>query len=119
MATSINEITNEPAIDIALDTIKIKKQALVFCNTRRSCEATAEKIGKQIKENSVVLDELGNKILKVLSSPTRQCRRLANCIRKGTAFHHAGLASKQRKLVEDSFRQGIIKIICSTPTLAM
>lgn len=119
MTTSIPEITNDPAIDISLDTIKNKKQALVFCNTRRSAEATAEKIGKEIKEHTEELDELGNKILKVLSSPTRQCKRLATCVRKGTAFHHAGLASEQRKLIENSFRQGLIKIICSTPTLAM
>ena len=44
----IKEITNEPAIDISLDTININKQALVFCNTRRSSESTAEKIAKRI-----------------------------------------------------------------------
>ena len=119
MATSIPQFTSDPAIDIALDTINMKKQALVFCNTRRSAESNAEKIAKEIKENSEILDELGNKILKVLSSPTKQCKRLANCVRKGTAFHHAGLASEQRKIVEDNFRKGLIKIICSTPTLAM
>ncbi|PIY59842.1 ski2-like helicase, partial [Candidatus Woesearchaeota archaeon CG_4_10_14_0_8_um_filter_47_5] len=32
--------------------------------------------------------------------------------------HHAGLAQKQRELIEDAFRDGKIKIICSTPTLA-
>ena len=119
MTVSIPEITNEPAIDLALDTINKKKQALVFCNTRRSSEATAEKIGKEIKGYDEVLDELSNKILKVLSSPTRQCKKLARCVRKGTAFHHAGLAAGQRKLIEDNFRKGIIKVICSTPTLAM
>ncbi len=116
---SIPELTDHPAIDIALDTIQKSKQALVFCNTRRSAEATAEKISKQIKTNSPELDELNNKILKVFSSPTKQCRRLALCVRKGTAFHHAGLASEQRKLVEDNFRKGLIKVIASTPTLAL
>ena len=119
MKYSIPKITDSPAIDIALDTIKINKQALVFCNTRRSAEATAEKISKQIKTNSAELDELNNKILKVLSSPTRQCRRLALCVRKGIAFHHAGLASAQRKLIEDNFRLGLIKVIASTPSLAL
>jgi helicase len=119
MHVPIPDITNDPSIDIALDTVNKKKQALVFCNTRRSAESTAEKIGKEIKGHNEILDDLGNKILKVLSSPTKQCRRLAGCVRKGTAFHHAGLASEQRKLIEDNFRKGIIKIICSTPTLAM
>ncbi|MCD4800847.1 MAG: ATP-dependent DNA helicase, partial [Methanococcoides sp.] len=43
---------------------------------------------------------------------------LANCIRKGVAFHHAGLNSNHRKLVENGFRQNLIKLISSTPTLA-
>ncbi len=114
----IDELSENPSINICLDTIKIGKQALVFCNTRRSAEATAEKISMHIKESSHELEELSSKILKVLSSPTKQCKRLAQCIKKGIAFHHAGLASEQRKLVEDNFRKGSIKVICSTPTLA-
>ena len=114
----IKEESDLPSIDIALDTIKKNKQALVFCNTRRSSEATAEKIAKFIKTEDKELEKLSEKILKVLSSPTRQCKRLAYCVKHGTAFHHAGLASEQRKLVEDNFRNGLIKIICSTPTLA-
>ena len=58
------------------------------------------------------------KVLKALDNPTKQCKRLALCIAKGIAFHHAGLHSKQRELIEDNFRAGLIKVICSTPTLA-
>ncbi|HLC00794.1 MAG TPA: helicase-related protein, partial [Candidatus Bathyarchaeia archaeon] len=36
----------------------------------------------------------------------------------GTAFHHAGLAGAHRKLIEDLFRQGKIKVLTATPTLA-
>lgn len=115
----IANITNEPAIDIALDTIKIGKQALVFCNTRRSSESSAEKIAKQQKSENKELKNISEKILKVLSSPTKQCRRLAYCVERGSAFHHAGLASEQKKIIENNFRDGHIKIICSTPTLAM
>lgn len=42
------------------------------------------------------------------------------CLHKsGTAFHHAGLLGKQRRLIEDNFRKGLIKIIVATPTLAL
>ncbi len=114
---TIKEITDSPSINIILDTIELKKQALVFCNTRKSAESTAEKISYKLKSDKK-LEELSEKILKVLSSPTKQCKRLAACVKKGSAFHHAGLVSQQRKLIEDNFRAGIIKVICSTPTLA-
>lgn len=40
------------------------------------------------------------------------------CIESGAAFHHAGLVAKQRVLVEDAFRNKLIKVIAATPTLA-
>ncbi len=115
----IKSITDIPAIDIVLDTLEKKKQALVFCNTRKTAESTAEKIAQEIKVKSEELDGIAEQVLKVLSTPTKQCVRLAYCVRKGIAFHHAGLASEQRHIVENNFKNGVLKIICSTPTLAM
>jgi helicase len=114
----IKELTDSPAINLVLDTLEKNKQALVFCNTRKTAESTAEKIADEIKGKNNELELLSEKILKVLSTPTKQCKRLAYCIKKGIAFHHAGLVSEQRQIVEDSFRKGIIKIICATPTLS-
>ena len=116
---NIPQITGNAAIDIAIDTINIGKQALVFVNTKKSAESTAEKISMKIKTDDPGLKELANQVQRVLSSPTKQCRRLAKCTSKGIAFHHAGLPSGQRKLIEDNFRGGKIKIICCTPSLAM
>lgn len=49
---------------------------------------------------------------------TEITRRLAQCVRGGAAFHHAGLLSEQRKLIEEGFRNNLIKVLSSTPTLA-
>jgi helicase len=106
---------NHPAIDIALDTIKIQKQALVFTDTKPSAEKTAEDIAKKNKPEQ---KELVQQILKAIPSPTKQCYRLAFCVERGIAFHHAGLITKQRQTIETAFREGKIKIICATPTLA-
>ncbi|MFH1682643.1 MAG: hypothetical protein ABIA37_02490, partial [Candidatus Woesearchaeota archaeon] len=78
----------DETIYLALETIRMKKQALVFVPSRASAEKTAEDISNQTK---LMFPELANQILKVSSTPTKQCRRLANCIKKGIAFHHAGL----------------------------
>jgi len=119
MATKIDSLTDNPTLNLALDTIKKKKQALVFANTKRSAEKTAEEISSKIKSESQELRELSERILHSISRPTKQCERLAKCIKKGIAFHHAGLTAKQKELIETSFRDGLIKIIAATPTLAM
>jgi len=115
----ISRLTDSHAINLAIDTIKRDKQAIVFVNTKSSAEKTAEDISKQIKKQDKELDELSEQVLKALSRPTKQCERLSRCVKKGIAFHHAGLVAKQREIIENSFRHGIIKIICSTPTLAL
>jgi len=116
---SIEEKTDEPVINISLDTLKKNKQLISFFNTKKSAEACAERIYSNLdkKEETPELEELAKKIEKVLSSPTKQCKRLAKVVRRGIAFHHSGLHSEQRAIIEENFRAGKIKVICSTTTL--
>ena len=105
----------DPILKLALQTLELKKQAIIFTPSRISAEKTAEDISKL---TSFSLPELEKEILKAAGTPTRQCRKLSHIIKKGIAFHHAGLLQKQKELIEDEFRTGKIKIICATPTLA-
>jgi helicase len=117
----IKHVYDHPVLNICIDTLDKKKQALVFVNSKSSAEAEAERIAVKLKIDDAEkekLEELAAKIMDVLEKPTRQCQRLALCAKKGVAFHHAGLHSEQRELIEDNFRNGTIKIICATPTLA-
>ena len=100
---------------LALETIKLNKQAIVFVPSRASAEKTAEELAKL---STSLHPNFEKEVLKVASTPTKQCRRLSHCIRKGVAFHHAGLIQKQKDLIESEFKNGKIKIICATPTLA-
>ena len=108
---------------LCLDTLKNNKQALFFLSTRRSAEALAERLGKVVEkrisaEEKTELEKVSKEILNSLPSPTKQCRRIASSVSKGTAFHHSGLVAKQRKLIEDSFKSGKIKMLTATPTLS-
>jgi helicase len=100
---------------LVLETLEMNKQALVFAASRSSAEKAAEEISKL---TSINLPELEKEILRVVSQPTKQCRRLSHCVRKGVAFHHSGLTGEQKELIEEEFRNNKIKIICCTPTLA-
>lgn len=112
-----------PESGILSNTRKLNKQALYFVSTRKNAEALAEKLatfnvnhtGKNEKE---ILKKISDEILNVLEVPTRQCKRLADCIKGGTAFHHAGLMYKQKKIIENGFKDGLLKGIVATPTLA-
>lgn len=105
----------EPLHQLALETIEKNKQAIIFAPSRASAEKTAEELAKLVEGN---FPELEKEILKAASTPTKQCRKLSHSIRKGIAFHHAGLLQKQKDLIEEEFKKGKIKIICATPTLA-
>jgi helicase len=111
----------EPAI--IEDTINRGKQMLMFLSTRRYAEASAEKACKTVvrflnKDEKEGLSRIAQEIEGALSHPTKQCARLARCVRYGVAFHHAGLIAKQRTAIEDAFKAGSIKILTATPTLA-
>ena len=118
MKTKSVPIHRDPTTAIALDTISQTKQTLVFCSSKKAAESQAEKIAVAYKLTKPEYEDLAEKALKVLANPTTQCKRLAKCLTQGIAFHHAGLAAKQRELVEESFRDGTITTICSPPTLA-
>ncbi len=112
----------QAAVRLAYDTVVRNKQALVFANSRRGAERlaeeTAEVLGPLLEEDDrIKLADLAEKILSAVGYPTEQCRRLASVVRRGAAFHHAGETSEQKKLIEDSFRAGLIKVVCATPTL--
>ena len=98
------------------------KNIIVFTQTRRSAEATADQL-KSIVSKHINGDgeyvELSKRVLSALETPTKQCKRLASCVLDGVAFHHAGLVNEQRAEVENAFRDGTLRVVCATPTLAM
>lgn len=108
-------------INLILRTVsESKKQVLVFNRSKSTAERTAEDVAKcrEDVENKHELENLSKQVLNSLANPTSQCLRLANLVKKGVAFHHSGLVAKQREIIEENFRKGLIKVISSTPTLA-
>ena len=95
--------------------------SLVFVNSRRNAEASAKRL-RDVTEPHLTDDERGR--LAELAAEIRDVSdtdtsdTLASCVAKGAAFHHAGLASEHRSLVEDAFRDRLVKCISATPTLA-
>jgi len=117
----IKERSRDAAISLVADTLAEGGQCLIFESSRKNTEGMASRVGTSI--SSLIPGETKEK-LNLIAAEVREtsevdtARKLALCIENGSAFHHAGLISEQRKLIEGGFRNGIIKVISATPTLA-
>ncbi|PTD93894.1 extensin [archaeon SCG-AAA382B04] len=112
----------DKASALVKDTIKEDGQALVFANSRRNSKAAARKAGKAIKnqiskELKQELKEVSEEILDA-GETTEEIEALASFVKNGTAHHHAGLLNNHREIIEQNFKEGKIKAIAATPTLA-
>ncbi len=117
------DVGDPPLETMVEEAVRMSKQALVFISTRRGAEAAAEKLSLRLRdrfspEERDKLSVMSERILNALDRPTPQCRKLAECVRHGAAFHHAGLTNRQREIIERGFIEGAIKVVSATPTLA-
>ena len=114
---AVKEVSkNYEDLNLCLDTISEGGQCLVFVSSRRNAEAFAKRAAAAIKSEDPALAECAERLRKI--AETDMGKLLASCVAKGSAFHHAGLSRQERTIVEEGFRNGLIKSISSTPTLA-
>jgi helicase len=84
--------------------------------------AVAKKLSSSLRRYipKETMHHLANGARKIASTPSapEASKTLARLISNGVAFHHAGLDNKERALVEDYFKDNLLKVIVATPTLA-
>ncbi len=121
-ARTIQRVCGDSVLDISLDVVNSGGQALIFAETRKASVQIGKKASMVLKKTLSKQEEKGLKLLakKALETgeKTRLTEALAEQIMYGAGFHHAGLATAHRRIVEDAFRNGRIKILSATPTLA-
>ena len=111
-----------PAVNLALQTVKGGGQVLIFTETRRKAVnlalAAAQALDKLVsKPERRALAKLAEEILG-LGEKTSLSEVLAKAVSSGACAHHAGIHAAHRRLIEEAFRSGIIKVLAATPTLA-
>ncbi|XP_020515928.2 helicase POLQ-like isoform X1 [Labrus bergylta] len=94
---------------------------LVFCPTKKNCENVAgmictylreEFLQRRQEEKSLLLRELRD------SGNGSLCPVLRRTVPYGLAYHHSGLTSEERKLVEEAYSNGVLCLLTCTSTLA-
>lgn len=89
-----------------------QKPTLIFCHSKADTEkladllATDRRIGSRTSVNADI------------ATRTRTSK-LQRVLYHGIAYHHAGLETDDRRLVEKCFIEGKLRVLCATSTLAM
>ncbi|KYM99877.1 Helicase POLQ-like protein [Cyphomyrmex costatus] len=92
---------------------------LIFCSSRKNCENLALLLAKILSKN-LYNNKVNEKmtLLNALKTEEGLCPILQKTIKFGIAYHHSGLTSEERRLIEDAFRESTLCVICCTSTLA-
>ena len=124
----IDEAEIPPSADLATETTAALVdralgdggQSLAFVRSRREAESLAERLVRDADDAAETPTEQREAVASEIEQldGTVTGARLADCVRAGVAFHHAGLRSGHRALVESAFRNRTLDVICATPTLA-
>jgi len=109
-------------VDLGVESVMDGGQSLLFAETRTRSSSLATKAADAIlnslkKKEREELEDISKKIL-ASNEHTELVKTLAILVKKGVAFHHAGLNPNCRQTVETEFRNGRIKLLAATPTLA-
>ncbi|XP_032732393.1 helicase POLQ-like isoform X2 [Lontra canadensis] len=94
---------------------------LVFCPTKKNCENVAEMICKFLsKEYLNHREKEKREVIENLKSTGggNLCPVLKRTIPFGVAYHHSGLTSDERRLLEEAYCTGALCLFTCTSTLA-
>lgn len=108
---------------------KSDSSLLVFVNSRNETISTSFLVAKYMYNDNIGLPKLPppseeliakrNKLIKDLASNSGILdENVANCIKAGVLFHHAGLLMEDRKLIEQAARDKVINVLIATTTLS-
>jgi helicase len=118
----LKPLNSMDALNIAMNSVLDGGQALIFVESRKRAESMAREAaialnGTQSRKTQTDLEGLASDI-EIHGEKTSLTDALSFTVGKGASFHHAGLNTEHRRIVERAFKAGILRILTATPTLA-
>ena len=122
------EKMNEVCFEVVLDSIQRDYQVMVFVHSRKGTGDTARALA-DIAATEGILERYfmtagkegrGGDAYKRYSARVKKSRNreVGLHFENGMGIHHAGMLRGDRKLTEQMFNDGAIKVLCTTATLA-
>jgi activating signal cointegrator complex subunit 3 len=119
---------NDICFDEVLDSLKRGYQVMVFVHSRRGTGDTAAALAELATEEGVLdqyfvtqgkEDQRGDAHSRYSDRVKKsRNREVGTHFANGMGIHHAGMLRGDRKLTEQMFNDGAIKVLCCTATLA-
>ena len=92
---------------------------LVFCSSKAQCSSYAMKLASVFHrdpESASLREAFVERLYEAAEGAPDM--ELVSCIRSGVAWHHAGLTTAEKYVIEEGFRGGAILALMCTTTLA-
>ena len=111
----------EGAVAQLVNEVAPSGSCLIFCTTKVNCEKGCVELVKRL---SPEVKNANRPHREALLREMKGCvngtvgAKLEGCVLGGVAYHHAGLTSEERTLIEEAFKKKVLCIICCTSTLA-
>mmetsp|Transcript_20166 Transcript_20166/g.43517 ORF Transcript_20166/g.43517 Transcript_20166/m.43517 type:complete len:2151 (-) Transcript_20166:75-6527(-) len=119
---------NEICFDVVLDSLRRGYQVMVFVHSRKGTGDTASALADIASQEGVLdrnfvtqgKENAGGEAYKRYVDRVRKSRNREVGVHfdNGMGIHHAGMLRGDRKLTEQMFSDGAIKVLCCTATLA-
>ena len=102
--------------------------AIYFMFSRNDCEVSADLVGmtrlERLKDPRVhhEIEEVIARYMDRMAEEDREIQQVKTIValaRRGLGFHHAGLLSILKQLVEELFSRGLMSVVFATDTLAL
>lgn len=119
---------SDDIFELVMETIGENLQVIIFCATKNQCESLCKNIAHGI---SNAYKKIPDRIMSIFNEPLIQVlmsqgdsfssgfdAELRKCLTFGCAFHHAGLTTDERELVEMGFKIGSLRLLVATSTLS-
>ncbi|KAL3273410.1 hypothetical protein HHI36_014856 [Cryptolaemus montrouzieri] len=90
------------------------KPTLIFCSTRKSVEMAT----KQLTQTLTIPLSASQKEVLYKAASSVSDSKLRSSIVHGIGYHHGGLLSETRSIIEQLFRAAILPVLITTSTLA-